>query len=306
MANLITLVGETRGKNRQMRPGMFGFLMTLPALTTLTALIIFPLGYLLYTTMLKVNRFTPNVPPKFVGLENYVTVFKDRYMLTAIGNTFFFVFVSVALELVIGMAIALLIYRPLKGRTLLRTLLLSPVMIAPVVAALQWRWLYTDQYGVINYLLSLVGIQGPLWLADPKIAMWSIIIVDVWITFPFMMLVLEAGLTSVSEELIESAEVDGANYWQRLISIILPIISPTILVVILIRVMDAFRIFDTIYVLTRGGPGVVTETVSTYAYRIAFTNLNFESAGALSVMATLIVAVFSIGMVRLMRRQEIL
>ncbi len=300
------MVEGARRKNHQMRPGFFGFLMALPALLTLTALIIFPLGYLLYTTMLKVNRFTPNVPAKFVGLQNYVTVFNDRYMLTAIGNTFFFVFVSVAIELVIGMAVALLIYRPLKGRTLLRTLLLSPVMIAPVVAALQWRWLYTDQYGVINYLLSLVGIQGPLWLADPKIAMWSIIIVDIWITFPFMMLVLEAGLSSVSEELIESAEVDGANYWQRFVSIILPIISPTILVVILIRVMDAFRIFDTIYVLTRGGPGVVTETVSTYAYRIAFTNLNFESAGALSVLATLIVAIFSIGMVRLMRRQEIL
>jgi len=306
METITTMEKPARRKNRQMRPGLFGFLMTLPALLTLTALIIFPLGYLLYTTMLKVNRFTPDVPAKFVGLQNYVTVFNDRYMLTAIGNTFFFVFVSVAIELVIGMAVALLIYRPLKGRILLRTLLLAPVMIAPVVAALQWRWLYTDQYGVINYVLSLVGIQGPLWLADPKIAMWSIIIVDIWITFPFMMLVLEAGLTSVSEELIESAEVDGANYWQRFFSIILPIISPTILVVILIRVMDAFRIFDTIYVLTRGGPGVVTETVSTYAYRIAFTNLNFESAGALSVLATLIVAIFSIGMVRLMRRQEIL
>jgi multiple sugar transport system permease protein len=261
---------------------------------------------LLYSTLLKVNRFTPDVPAKFVGLANYVSVLQDRYVLTAIGNTFFFVIVSVAIELVVGMAIALLIYRPLRGRTILRTLLLTPVMIAPVVAALQWRWLYTDQYGVINYILSWVGIHGPLWLADPKMAMWSIIIVDIWITFPFMMLVLEAGLTSVPEELIESAEVDGANYWQRFVTIILPIISPTILVVILIRVMDAFRIFDTIYILTRGGPGVVTETVSTYAYRIAFTDLNFESAGALSVMATLIVALFSIGMVRLMRKQEIL
>ncbi|MBI9051612.1 MAG: sugar ABC transporter permease [Anaerolineaceae bacterium] len=306
MLNTITKIGKKLKSNKTVKPGLFGLFMTIPALITLTALIIFPLGYLLYNTLFKVNRFTPDIPPKFVGLENYISIFNDRYMLTAIGNTFFFVFVSVVIELIVGMAIAMLIYQPFKGRTLIRTLLLTPVMIAPVVAALQWRWLYTDQYGVINYILSWVGIDGPLWLADPKIAMWSIIIVDIWITFPFVMLLLEAGLASVSEELIEASKVDGANFWQRFLYIIFPIISPTILVVFLIRVMDAYRIFDTIYVLTRGGPGVVTETVSTYAYRLAFTNLNFESSGALSIMATLVVALFSVIMVRIMRKQEIL
>lgn len=280
--------------------------MSLPTILVLVALIAFPLGYTAYNSLFKVDRFSPGTPPQFVGFQNYVELFQDRFVITSLTNTAFFVFFSVSIGFMLGFGVALLLYQPLRGRGVIRTLYLAPVMVAPIVAGLQWRWLYTDQYGVINYFLETLGIPGPLWLADADIAMWSIIIVDVWLTFPFVMLVLVAGLTSVPETLIESSRVDGANYVQRLRWIILPIMKPTILVVLLIRIMDAFRVFDTIYVLTRGGPGVSTETISTYTYRLAFSNFNFESAGALSLIATTILLILSLFLVRFLRSSDAL
>jgi multiple sugar transport system permease protein len=279
--------------------------MALPCVIALLALIAFPLGSMLYNTFFKVNRFTPDIPARFVGFENYVDVFQDRYIGTAFSNTIYFVVVSVGLELLIGMGVALLLYQPLRGRVVIRTLLLSPMMIAPVVAGLQWRWLFADQYGALNAFLKGLGLPAPLWLADPNISMFSIIIVDVWISYPFVMLMFVAGLAGVPEELLEAAHIDGAGYWRRVWWIMLPSMRSIILITILMRVMDAFRVFDTIYVLTRGGPGVSTESISTYTYRTAFTNLKFESAGAMSVLAVLMVAVLSVVLVRVLRGSEV-
>lgn len=289
---------------RQMSSRMFGFLMALPSILALAALIAYPLGHLVYNSFFRVSRFSPNVAPRFVGLQNYVDVLQDRYVVAACGNTLLFVIASVSLAFIIGLAIALLLYQPLHGRILIRALLLSPLMIAPVVAGLQWRWLFTDQYGVINAILEHLNLPGPLWLADPRFAMISIIIVGTWTSFPFVMLVLVSGLAGVPEEMIEAATVDGAGYWQRLRYILLPLLRPTILVILLIRMMDAFRVFDTIYVLTQGGPGVSTETISTYAYRLAFSNLDFGSAGAMSIMGVLLVTLLSVLLIRLLGERE--
>jgi multiple sugar transport system permease protein len=278
--------------------------MASPGVLALVVLTAFPLTYLVYNTFFSVNRFTPDVPPRFVGLQNYVHVLHEPYVLRAFVNTIAVVAVSVTIELVLGLAVALLLYQPLRGQGVIRALLVSPLMIAPVVAGLQWRWLMTDQYGVINAILHKLHLPAPLWLADPHVALGSIILVDVWHTFPFVMLVLVAGLAGVPEDLLESAAVDGAGYWRRLWSIILPSLRPIILVIVLIRVMDTFRVFDTIYVLTGGGPGVSTESISTYSYRLAFADLDFESAGAVSVLAVLLVAALSIGIVRILGDRE--
>ena len=162
-----------------------------------------------------------------------------------------------------------------------------------------------DQYGVLNYILKFLHLPTPLWLASPQTAMWAIIIVDIWLNFPFVMLVLSAGLASIPQELVECAAVDGANYWQRLRWIILPLMRPTMLVVILMRCMSAFKLFDTVYVLTGGGPGVSTETVSTYTYRVVFNNLNFEGGGAIAVIATIILVLFAVLLTRILHSEEV-
>jgi multiple sugar transport system permease protein len=281
--------------------------MVLPAVVLLVLVIAFPLGYVLRNSFFRVDRFDPGSPPYFVGLRNYVELFQDSTVGVALANTFYYVFLAVCVEFLLGTIIALLLERTRRAAGWMRTLFLFPLMTAPIVAGLQWRWLLTDQFGIINNILvSVFGMaRPPLWLADPDIAIYSLIMVDVWMNTPFVMLVMYSALCAVPDELLESALVDGASYRQRLQYITLPFIVPTILVVLLMRIMDAFRVFDTVFILTRGGPGVSTETISMYTYQIAFTNLDFEKAGALSLVATVILIGLSFVLARVLRRNEV-
>jgi multiple sugar transport system permease protein len=299
--------GDVRRRLRRNRPRLFAVCMVLPAVIVLVAVIAFPLGDTLRNSFFHTDRFDAGTPPFFVGLQNYIDVLSDRSIRTAVGNTFYFVSVTVFLEFLLGTAVALLLMQS-RGRSLwMRTLFLFPLMIAPIVAGLQWRWLFADQYGVINYFLkAFFAVKNPpLWLADPHVAMFSLMIVDIWLNFPFVMLVMFAALSSVPEELSESALVDGATYAQRLLFIKVPYIASSIIVVLLIRIMDAFRIFDSVYVLTRGGPGVSTETISMYTYQIAFTNLDFEKAGSLSLLATMLLIALSVVLARVLRKNQV-
>lgn len=282
--------------------------MILPAVIVLIGVVAFPLGFILRNSLYRVDRFDPGTPPYFVGLQNYIDILTDKMVLVSISNTFYYVLLSVSIEFILGTVIALLLAGSRKQASWMRATFLFPLMTAPIVAGLQWRWLYTDQFGIINYFLDAIfGIKTPpLWLADPRIAMLSLIIVDIWMNTPFVMLVMYSALCSVPEEILESALVDGATYRQRLQYITFPFIMPTILVIVLMRIMDAFRVFDTVFVLTRGGPGVSTQTISMYTYQIAFTNLDFEKASALSLIATAILAVLSVILARVLRRNEVL
>lgn len=237
----------------------------------------------------------------FSGLENYVAVISDPVFRIASINTLLYVGLSVNLQFFLGLALALLFNRGFPARRLFMTLTLFPMMMAPVAVGLEWKWLYNSNYGPINYVLQSLGIVGPAWLADPSLSLFSIMIVDTWLCTPFVMLLLLAGLQSIPPELYEAARVDGATSWSSFRYVTVPYLRPVILVVLLVRTMDALQIFDLVFMLTGGGPGYSSETLILYGYRTAFRFLEMGKASAFANIVLLIIIVFSIVYVKIIR-----
>lgn len=237
----------------------------------------------------------------FIGLANYGKYLKDARMWGALGNTAFFTVVTVALELVIGLAVALLINRAFKGRGLVRTSVLIPWAIPTAVAAMMWGFLYDGQSGIVAHYMEMLNIvPDASWLLSTADGgMFSIILADVWKTTPYMALLLLAGLQTIPTSLYEASNVDGANKWQQFWGITLPLLKSSILVALLFRTLDAFRVFDLIYVLTGGGPANATESISVYAYKTLFAQQNFGEGSVLSVIVFLCVALISFVFVKL-------
>ncbi|WP_339226009.1 sugar ABC transporter permease [Oceanobacillus sp. FSL K6-2867] len=237
----------------------------------------------------------------FIGLDNYGKYMKDQRMWKAMGNTAFFTVISVAFELVLGLAIALLINRAFKGRGIIRASVLIPWAIPTAVAAMMWGFLYDGQSGIIAHYLEVLNlIPGSSWLLTTSDGgMFSIILADVWKTTPYMALLLLAGLQTIPQSLYEASSVDGANKFQQFWSITLPLLKSSILVALLFRTLDAFRVFDLIYVLTGGGPANATESISVYAYKTLFAQQNFGEGSVLSVIVFISVAIISLIYVKL-------
>ncbi|MBP2079430.1 carbohydrate ABC transporter permease [Oceanobacillus polygoni] len=237
----------------------------------------------------------------FIGLDNYGKYMKDQRMWKAMGNTVFFTVISVAFELALGLAIALLINRAFKGRGIIRASVLIPWAIPTAVAAMMWGFLYDGQSGIIaHYLETLNLIPGSSWLLTTSNGgMFSIILADVWKTTPYMALLLLAGLQTIPQSLYEASSVDGANKFQQFWSITLPLLKSSVLVALLFRTLDAFRVFDLIYVLTGGGPANATESISVYAYKTLFAQQNFGEGSVLSVIVFISVAIISLIYVKL-------
>lgn len=237
----------------------------------------------------------------FIGFKNYGKYLKDGRMWGAIGNTAFFTLVSVVLELVIGLLIALLIHRTFKGRGIVRASVLIPWAIPTAVAAMMWGFLFDGQSGIVAHYLSQLNIvPSSSWLLSTSDGgMFSIILADVWKTTPYMSLLLLAGLQTIPESLYEASNVDGANKWQQFWKITLPLLKSSVLVALLFRTLDAFRVFDLIYVLTGGGPANSTESISVYAYKTLFAQQNFGEGSVLSVIVFLCVAIISFLFVKL-------
>jgi multiple sugar transport system permease protein len=259
------------------------FFFLLPAMLVLILLNIFPFIYSFLLSFHQWNLADRLATWKFVGLQNYATIlFKDPFFWSAVRVTIVFIILSVAIELLLGLVIALLVAQETRGIDFVRTIIVIPMMITPVVVGLIWRFMYNTDLGMMNYLLGLLGIQGPVWLGDINYAMWAIIIADVWEWTPFMFLILLAALQSLPTEPIESALVDGASRLQMLRFIILPMIKPAIVIALLLRVIDSFKTFDLVYVLTMGGPGVSTQLLSLYTYKWGFKFFEMGYAAALS------------------------
>jgi multiple sugar transport system permease protein len=197
-------------------------------------------------------------------------------------------------EFLIGLMLALILAREFAGCRFLRTLFALPVMIAPLAASIIWRIIYDNSFGILNYTINFVGFKPPLWLGDPKLAPFSIGIIDIWQTTPFMMLLLIAGLQSIPLELYEAAAVDGATGMKTFIHITLPSLRRVVMVALMFRTMDALRIFDTVFVLTGGGPGNATETLSVYCYKYGFRHfhMGFASAATLVFLGIIVSIVF--------------
>jgi multiple sugar transport system permease protein len=280
---------------------ILGYLLVAPALLCIIAIALYPVlntfKLSLYYMKLQLIGMT-----HFIGFQNYISLFNDPRFRSASINTVIFTIVSVSLELVIGMIMALLMNKKFKGTGLVRAAILIPWAIPTIVSALMWKFIYNDQFGLLNDILLRMGIINSYkaWLGSPSLAMGSAIFADVWKTAPFMALLLLGGLQNISYEFYEAAKVDGAGSIRRFFSITLPLLKPTILVALIFRTLDAFRVFDLIFVMTGGGPGNSTETLTIYAYKTLFRNLDFGIGSAIAVVIFIFVFVFAMIYIRLL------
>lgn len=263
---------------------------------------IFPLGYALWLSLL--NYDLGSGSREFIGLANYAELLADDRFWQTLGRTVGIVTVAVGLEFCLGLLVAYGLYRLTFGVRVLNLLMFMPTIVTPVVAALFLRWIFIGRWGLIaGYFISW-GIFPPDFLGDPAWARLTVVLADSWQFTPFMILVLFAGLNTVDQSQIEAAQIDGAGVWRQLFSIMLPSIRPLIVFVLAIRLMDAFRFFDTIYVLTAGGPGTATETITLYTYALAFRLLQIGKASALGVLTLIFVAILVAVMIRVVYRRE--
>ncbi len=273
-----------------------------PSAVVLVAVMVFPLGYAIYLSLFNYDIGAGIF--EFVGLDNYGALLGEQEFWDALWRTVLIVASAVALEFVTGLLVAYGLYRLTFGVKALNTLMFMPSIITPVVAALFLRWIFIGRWGLLSGLLISWGIFPPDFLGDPNWARLTVILADAWQFTPFMILVLYAGLNTVDQSQIEAAQVDGAGPWMLLFRIMVPAIRPLILFVLAIRVMDAFRFFDQIYVLTAGGPGNATETVTIYTYQLAFRLLQIGKASALGVITLLITAAVIAGIIAALYRRE--
>lgn len=291
MANSKLKVGASRE-----RKGLF---LTLPTLVIMAITVFLPILWSLRLSFSKTNIKMTDM--SFVGFKNYIHVLQSNDFLNVLLQTFGFVITTLFFEFVIGFVVAIVLNRSLPGTNLFKLLFTLPLIMAPVVSGLQWRWLFADQYGAINNILSLVGIKGPLWMVDPWAAKGAVLISNLWLAAPFVILVLLAAMSSLPEELYEAAKIDGAKSYQVFRYITLPLLKPAILLILVVRLADAFRVFDIVYILTQGGPGGSTEVLSTYIYKEIFTKLNFSEGAAASFIVMLIISIVSYFSFRLLR-----
>ena len=267
-----------------------------PAILLLSVVTIYPIFYVFYLSLhRKLLIFDIS---RFVGIENYMFLFRDDRFWNALKNTVYFTGISVSLELILGLSIAILLQRSFRLKGLVRALVLIPWAIPTVVSAKMWEWIYNTDFGILNFIIG----SKINWLGTPFLALNAAVFMDVWKTTPFVAILLMAGLQVIPQEMYQAAKVDGAGRWDTFKTITLPLLKPVILVVLLFRTLDAFRIFDAIYVLTGGGPANATETLSIYAYKVLFQTLQFGYGSTLSVVVFLCTGCVSVLYIKLLSK----
>ena len=278
------------------------FLYVLPALVVIFSVIIFPLLYAFYISLHKVVGQSQT----FVGLANYLNILKSDFFWAATGRTLYFTVVSVGLEFLLGLGIALLLNQDFPGRGLMRGLLILPWALPTVVNGVLWAWIFDANYGALNALLKQWGwIQDyVIWLGSPAAAMNSVIVADVWKNFPMIALLLLAGLQTIPDVLYEAAEIDGASRWRKFLAITLPALKPAMLVALVLRTMEAFKVFDIIYIMTKGGPADGTQVISYYTYVTTFQYTKFGYGAALSYLVALVILLMALAYFRVLRTHE--
>lgn len=277
------------------------YLLVAPTVAVLAALSVYPLVY-----AVRVSLQTGTGARARWSLENFSRLASDQFFLDALGHTLVYAASALTIEFLLGLGLAVLLNREMRGRGLFRAALLVPMMLPPVVAGVVWRLMLNPNFGAVNGTLRGLGFDADAltWTASPKLALLSVVAVDVWQWTPFIFLVLLAGLQAIPQEPYEAAVVDGATPWQTFRHVTLPLLKPAILIALLLRTMDLLRVFDQIFILTEGGPGFATETVSLYIYRTAFRFGDFGYAAAMSFVLLLVTNAVSLLYIRLLQRQE--
>ena len=279
----IVLIGQGAILLRLKGRRMIAWFMALPGATFITVIVIFPMFYALGVSFVEWNIQTPQ--RSFIFLENYATVLTTGRVWDALWNSVYIVGGEVIFEFLIGIGLALLFTEQFRGRSLFLSILLIPLMMAPVVVAQTWRMLWNTRFGAVNHFLSIItGRAVELqWLSNPDLALPALVVTGVWQWTPFVFIITLAGMLTINRELYEAAAIDGASSWQMFSRITLPILRPVLLVALLFRLIDALKLFDFIYVMTQGGPGYDTETIPYYLYQQGFTygRFGYTAAGSL-------------------------
>jgi multiple sugar transport system permease protein len=282
-------VGSLRAQRR--REMIEAYLYLLP---TFVGLILFSLGAIIFSVGISFTDWDILQPPHWVGLSNYVRLFTTPLNWQVFGNTLYYTAVIVPVGTALALGLALALNRGLRGIVILRGLYFLPVISSTVAVSLVWSWLYNQQFGLINYLLSLVGITGPAWLADTRTAMPAVIIMSIWKGLGYNMVIFLAGLQGIPQELYEAAKIDGAGAWARFRYVTLPLVSPTTFFVVVLSTVAAFQVFDQTYVMTNGGPAYSTTTLALFIYQNAFQWFHMGYAAALSYVLFAAVAVVTL------------
>jgi len=277
--------------------------MVAPALLFLVAIILAPMIFLISTALYRQNLFQV-APPEFVGTDNFYYLFRSARFQTAVVRMFAYAAIALTVEMVLGFLLAAWVYRirDLPGMGLIRTVLTTPILIAPVVAAVMWRFMYQPDFGILNRLLTSAGLPAVGWLSDPQLALFSVAMVDVWQWTPFVFLILLSGMYSIPRNLFEASELDGAGPVRTLFAITLPLLKRVLLIVLLLRAIDLLRAFETIVATTQGGPGAATYTLPVMIWETAFVNFQMGDAAAASIVLLVVVSIAITLLIRVVSR----
>ncbi len=277
------------------RERIFAGVLLTPCFLFVALFAFYPIFYSFYLSLHQIILSLPSLGQPFVGLDNYRALLYDRIALHSLANTLVFVLISTFFEILLGLVIALVINRHFRGRGVVRVAILIPWAIPTVVSSQMWRFIFNDKYGLLNYLLyGSDTLSYTAWLADPSTAFAAIIIADVWKTSSFAGLLILAGLQVIPDELYEAAKIDGASSWQQFTKITLPLIKPALLIALLFRTMDAFRVFDLVFVMTQGGPADSTNVLQFYGYKKIFAEGMMGYGSTISVLVFLVTLVISL------------
>lgn len=276
-----------------------------PTVAALLLTTVFPLVYSIVISLFNWNLVKPDTKWQFVGLRNYVNILKNPEYISALKVTLIYVIVVVAVEVVLGVLLALLAFQKVFGTRILRTVVISAMVISPVIVGTAWRLMYNPGYGLINYFLDRIGIGGYGFLADAKTVIPAIMVADIWEWTPLVFLICLSGLQSVSQDALEAASIDGANAIQRFFYITLPALRPSIILAVLMRTMDAFKQYDLIYAMTAGGPGTASQNVNILMYNTAFQYFNVSKGAAMGVLSVILINIVAMFLLKLNKREAV-
>lgn len=278
------------------------YFFILPSLIVFSIFMWFPL---LFAFFISFHKWGIVGKPEFNGFANYISVLEDATFITALKNTVIYTTGTVPLALIAAFFLALILNKKLKGVTFFRGVYFFPVVVSFVVAALTWQWMYQTDSGIINYLLSIVHIGKIEWLTNPGVAIWAIILMSVWKTLGYYMIIFLAGLQGIPSHTYEAATIDGVNRWQKLAKITVPLMKPTILFCLIIAMINSFKVFDQVYIMTKGGPGESTLMLVQYIYDTAFQLMKMGYGCCVGIIFFIMILIITIFQLKIFKTEEL-
>jgi len=298
-----TGLGASRLRGRRLsQPRTLGIALASPTVLTLLLITAFPLAYNVWNSVHRVVLSDPT-DRDFVGLDNYTAVLGSEAFRLTLARTLAFTVVSVAVQIVAGLAVALVLNRPFRGRAFVRAAVLLPWAVPTVVSATSWKTMFDERTGFVNYVLGALGLPGAdtTWLAQEWTAWIAVLVSDSWKTVPLVAIILLAGLQTIPEEVYEAARIDGAGSWSMFWRVTVPLLRPALLVALVFRTLSALLVFDAVFIMTGGGPGDTTETLSYLNWKAFLVDADFGTGGAISVLLVVLSLVVAFAYVKLLR-----